>query len=271
LDAGWKAYASSQKIAWKTGTSYGFKDAWSIGVTKDYIVGVWVGNADGNGRPNLVGVNAAAPLMFSIFENLPKSDVWFKAPYEDMKSVEVCSKSGFLRSLNCPKTDFIDIPKVQLKVKPCPYHRLVNITSDEVYQLNSSCDINTEKITTSWFVLPPIMEYYYKKKNSDYKTLPDFHPNCKQQTSTPIELIYPKPNQDIILPKTFEGSPSKVIFKAVYNEAKTLYWHLDDKFVGSTQYFHEMQLQPKSGEHTLTLVGEEGQQIQRSFKLNYTD
>jgi len=271
LDAGWKAYASSQKIAWKTGTSYGFKDAWSIGVTKDYVVGVWVGNADGNGRPNLVGVNAAAPLMFSIFENLPKSDIWFETPYEDMKSVEVCSKSGFLRSLNCPKTNFIEIPKVQLKVKPCPYHRLVNITSDEVYQLNSSCDINTEKNTTPWFVLPPIMEYYYKKQNSDYKPLPDFHPNCKQQTSTPIELIYPKPNQDIILPKTFEGSPSKVIFKAVYNENKTLYWHLDDKFVGSTQYFHEMQLQPKSGEHILTLVGEEGQQIQRSFKLNYTD
>jgi penicillin-binding protein 1C len=271
LDAGWKAYASSQKIAWKTGTSYGFKDAWSIGLTKDYVVGVWVGNADGNGRPNLVGVNAAAPLMFSVFENLPKSGRWFEKPYSDMKTVEVCAKSGFLRSLNCPQTEKIDIPKVQLKLKPCSYHRLVNLTGDEQYQVNLSCNINEERKTSSWFVLPPIMEYYYKKQHSNYKTLPDYHPNCRSLTTTPIELIYPKPNQDIILPKTFEGTVSQVVFKAVYDENKTLYWHIDDKYVGSTQYFHEMQLQPKSGEHILTLVGEEGQQIQRSFKLNYTD
>ena len=70
LDAGWKSYASAQEIAWKTGTSYGFKDAWSIGVNQNYAVGVWVGNADGNGRPELVGVNAAAPLMFSVFDLL---------------------------------------------------------------------------------------------------------------------------------------------------------------------------------------------------------
>lgn len=166
LDAGWKAYASSQKIAWKTGTSYGFKDAWSIGLTKDYVVGVWVGNADGNGRPNLVGVNAAAPLMFSVFENLPKSKTWFDIPYDDMKSVEVCSKSGYIKSLNCPVTLTIDIPRVQLKVKPCPFQRLVNLTEDKIYQVNLSCHLTQENITEPWFVLPPIMEYYYKKQHS---------------------------------------------------------------------------------------------------------
>ncbi len=271
LDAGWKAYASSQKIAWKTGTSYGFKDAWSIGLTKDYVVGVWLGNADGNGRPNLVGVNAAAPLMFSVFENLPKSKTWFDKPYDDLKTVEVCLKSGYITSLNCPVTKFIDIPKTQLKVKPCPYHRLVNLTKDEVYQLNSTCNLTDEKITKPWFVLPPIMEYYFKKEHSDYKSLPGYHPNCKPENTSQIGLIYPKPHQDIILPKTFEGSASQVVFKAAFDDSKTLYWHLDDRYIGSTQYFHEIQLQPESGEHILTLVGEEGQQLQRSFKISYTE
>jgi len=271
LDAGWKAYASSQKIAWKTGTSYGFKDAWSIGITKDYVVGVWLGNADGNGRPNLVGVNAAAPLMFSVFENLPRSNTWFNKPYDEMKPVEVCSKSGYITALNCPDTEFIDIPKTQLKLKPCPYHRLVNLTKDEAYQLNSTCNLTDEKITKSWFVLPPIMEYYYKKEHSEYKALPPFHPNCKPQNTSQIGLIYPKPNQDIILPKTFEGSASKVVFKAAFDDAKTLHWHLDDKYIESTQYFHEIQLQPKPGKHTLTLVGQEGQQLQSRFQISYTE
>ena len=67
-DENWQFFDSSKQIAWKTGTSFGFRDAWAIGVTKDYVVGVWVGNADGEGRPGLVGVQTAAPILFDVFE-----------------------------------------------------------------------------------------------------------------------------------------------------------------------------------------------------------
>ena len=270
LDASWKAFASSQKIAWKTGTSYGFKDAWSIGLTKDYVVGTWVGNADGTGRPNLVGVNASAPLMFSVFEILPKSNHWFDKPF-NMKTVEVCSKSGYLKSLNCPESKSINIPQTQLKVKPCPFHKLVNLTADRSFRIDFSCDYEADKITNSWFVLPPIMAYYYQKQHPEYRALPDFLPNCSSIGSIEIDLIYPKPNQNIIIPKTFENSISEVVFKAAYTNSKILYWHLDNKYIGTTQYFHEMQLQPEPGEHLLTLVGEIGEQIQRKFMVSYTE
>jgi penicillin-binding protein 1C len=271
LDAGWKAFANSKKIAWKTGTSYGFKDAWSIGITPDHVVGVWVGNADGNGRPELVGVNAAAPLMFSVFENLASNSVWFDKPVFDLKLVEVCEKSGHIASLNCPSTKHIDMPNTTLKLKPCSYHKIVNLSSDKNYQVNMNCENEDGSITTSWFVLPPIMSYYYEKEHPEYKPLPDFHPNCKPDLSEQMALIYPEPGQDIIIPRTLDGETSEVVFKAAYAQDKVLFWHLNDKYIGSTRYFHDMNFQPEAGEHILTIVNENGERLQRAFKLSYTD
>jgi penicillin-binding protein 1C len=270
LDTGWKAFANSQKIAWKTGTSYGYKDAWSIGVNREYTVGVWIGNADGTSRPDLVGVNAAAPLMFSVFESLPSTQTWFDKPIANMKSIEVCSKTGHIKSLNCPTSKHIDITQTQLKLKPCPYHKLVNLNAEEDFRLNASCLDNQTKVTKPWFVLPPVMAYYYEKNHPEYQPLPDFHPQCDADKGINFELIYPKPNQDIILPKTLDGNLSEVIFKAAYSENKMLYWHLDDEYIGTTRYFHNMTFQPKAGEHLLTLVNENGQQLLRRFKVSYT-
>ena len=78
-EAGWQHFDSSKKIAWKTGTSFGYRDGWAIGTSSEYVVGVWIGNADGEGRPGLTGIAAAAPLLFDIFGLLPSSD-WFLPP-----------------------------------------------------------------------------------------------------------------------------------------------------------------------------------------------
>ncbi|MCU0351701.1 MAG: penicillin-binding protein 1C, partial [Flavobacterium sp.] len=101
-DEAWRFYDSSLELAWKTGTSFGARDAWALGVTQDYVVGVWVGNATGEGRPMLSGVEAAAPILFDVFQLFPKAK-WFATPYNDMEEVEVCEKSGFLAKDNCPK------------------------------------------------------------------------------------------------------------------------------------------------------------------------
>ena len=104
-EEGWKAFASARDIAWKTGTSFGFRDAWSVGLTADYLVGVWAGNADGEGRPGLTGVSAAAPLMFEVFRLLPASDQWFPEPYDDLEKTEVCRQSGHRPSVYCQDRD----------------------------------------------------------------------------------------------------------------------------------------------------------------------
>ena len=96
----WKSFSSTRKIAWKTGTSFGNRDAWSIGVTPDYVVGVWAGNCDGEGRPNLTGIGYAAPVMFDIFDKLPQTG-WFDIPENDLEEIVVCKKSGHPISERC--------------------------------------------------------------------------------------------------------------------------------------------------------------------------
>ena len=76
----WEFFTDAQPLAWKTGTSYGFKDAWAVGVTPKYAIGVWVGNADGEGRPGITGVEAAAPILFDVLNLLPNAS-WFETPY----------------------------------------------------------------------------------------------------------------------------------------------------------------------------------------------
>ncbi|HMI05942.1 MAG TPA: penicillin-binding protein 1C, partial [Flavobacterium sp.] len=101
-DEAWKFYDSSLKIAWKTGTSFGNRDAWAIGTNSRYVVGVWVGNATGEGRPTLTGVSSAAPILFDVFNLLPRKK-WFATPLNDLEEVEVCRLSGYLAKDDCPK------------------------------------------------------------------------------------------------------------------------------------------------------------------------
>ena len=85
----WKMISSVRKVAWKTGTSFGFRDGWAVGVTPDYAVGVWVGNASGQGSPGLTGARTAGPVMFDLFNILPRSG-WFSEPdYGEYITAEV--------------------------------------------------------------------------------------------------------------------------------------------------------------------------------------
>jgi len=92
-ETGWRNFYSSKTIAWKTGTSHGLRDAWAVGVNGDYAVGVWAGNADGEGRPGLTGTESAAPVMFDIFSQLPGNH-WFEQPLSELEKIAICAQSG---------------------------------------------------------------------------------------------------------------------------------------------------------------------------------
>ena len=256
-DESWEFFDGSKQIAWKTGTSFGFRDAWAIGSTKDYVVGVWVGNADGEGRPGLVGVQTAAPILFDVFDLLPNSD-WFSKPFDDMQEISICKKSGYRASQNCDDVETKFIQKSGLKTKPCPYHILVHLDKTETFQVNSSCeDINNIK-HKSWFVLPPLMAYYYKTKNPFYKPLPKFRSDCLGENGVSIEFIYPKENTTVFLPKDFDGNVNEVVLKIAHSKPEaTLFWYVDAEFVGTTTDIHDFAMMPKVGKHSNSLLGME--------------
>ncbi|MCP4520289.1 MAG: penicillin-binding protein 1C [Cytophagales bacterium] len=269
----WQRFSSAQQIAWKTGTSYGFRDAWAVGCTPNYVVAVWVGNADGEGRPNLVGVKAAAPILFDIFDVMGAGGAWFPQPYDDMHQVKICNKSGHKASSLCQEYSSEWICKAGLPTKLCPYHKLIHLDLSGKYQVHGQCASPSEMVHQPFFILPPTQAWYYQKKHPSYQVLPPYREDCLTQissksTSKTLELIYPKPNSKIYVPVNLDGTSSSTVFEASHNQSETtIHWHLDNVFIGSTKRIHEMAFNPKAGKHTLTLVDEYGAKIQQNFEV----
>lgn len=270
----WKAFSSSTKIAWKTGTSFGFRDAWAVGVTPEYTVGVWVGNADGEGRPGIVGVKAAAPVLFDVFDLLETGNNWFDAPYDLQAELELCAESGYRANGLCPNTKMEFQPRGVENVGSCPFHTTIYTDRKQEFQVNRACVEDIPEIDTviakTWFMIPPLAEKYYKQRHPNYKIVPPFHFNCLSSNERGMmAVIYPKPESTITVPTNFEEKKEDVIFEATHRIADaTLFWHLDDSLVGITNDIHQLKLQPKIGVHQLTIEDENGNSVGVEFRVD---
>ena len=261
----WKSIPSMHPIAWKTGTSHGFRDAWAVGVTPHYAVGVWVGNATGEGKPGLVGARTAGPVLFDIFSLLPPTQ-WFKRPGNVFVKTEVCRKSGHLKGRFCEETDTLLILPAGLKTEACPYHHLVTLSADETHRIYENCANLEPTIQKSWFTLPPVWEWYYKQHHPEYSPLPPFKPGCGEDALQPMQFIYPPMNARIVLSRQMDGSKGFITVELAHsNPGTTIYWHIDNSYLTQTQDFHKISLQPKPGKHSLTAVDDAGNTASTTF------
>lgn len=250
----WRLVRSIKKVAWKTGTSYGFRDAWAVGVTSDYAVGVWAGNAQGQGVPGLTGARTAGPVMFDVFNLLPTKEYdseysrngWFKEPvFGDYVLAEVCRESGHLKNECCGHIDTLALPRKSVRSEPCPYHRIID--------------------GNRTFILPPSMEWYYRQHHPEYSPLPS---TGEAGHESPMEFIYPENGAVIYIPRQLDGSIQGITFNLAYREPKTtIYWHIDNEYVGQTQMIHQMTLTPSVGKHTVTAVDATGNTISAGFTV----
>lgn len=263
----WKSIASIQTVAWKTGTSYGFRDAWAVGVTPRYAVGVWVGNATGEGRPGLVGAQTAGPVLFEVFNLLPSSS-WFERPDEGLVEAEVCRRSGYLKGRFCEETDTILILPSGLRTEACPYHRPVMLSADGNYRVYENDTHAEPTIRKAWFVLPPVWEWYYKQYHPEYKPLPPLKTGMGESSSPSMQFIYPPMNARIKVPRLLDGSEGFITVELATNHPDaTIFWHLDDTYQAQTQDFHKISLRPAPGKHTVTAVDGDGNAVSVTFSI----
>ncbi|MFZ5568985.1 MAG: penicillin-binding protein 1C [Thermodesulfobacteriota bacterium] len=265
----WRSFKSAARIAWKTGTSYGFRDGWAVGTTARHAVGVWVGNADGEGRPDLTGIHAAAPILFDLFRILGDQP-WFYMKPKGLVTIQVCAHSGHRAGMDCAETRTVPAPKAGLGSAVCPYCRTIHCDGEKRYRLHSKCARIADLQPAKWFVLPPAMEWYYRKCHSDYKPLPPFRNDCREvlppATTTSMCLLYPGRNDRIYVPLELGGDRGRTVFQAAHRDLRAaVYWHLDENFIGSTREIHHMALMPSPGPHILTLVDENGERLVKKF------
>ena len=267
-ESGWQYFTSSGDLAWKTGTSFGFRDGWAVGTTPDYVAGVWTGNADGEGRPGLTGISAAAPILFDLVKIMGTTR-WFNTPYDDLTIIRVCSLSGYRAGPDCPETIEIQACINGLRSEACPYHQIVHLNKARTLRVTSDCSLSSDIINVPWFVLPPSMEYFYRQKHPGYKTLPPVSPGCSINNDiSAMEFIYPSPGIKIFIPRDHTGLLTKVIPEAVHrNPAKKIFWHLDNIYIGTTRFNHQIELSAKKGDHLITIVDEDGNTAKCAFTI----
>ncbi len=229
---------SLRKAAWKTGTSYGFRDAWAIGMTPEWTIGVWTGNAQGQGVPGLTGARTSGPVLFTILNMLPMSEDWF--PQADGGIfASTCPLSGHLAGPDCPHTEPVRLPERAADSEPCPYH------------------------AGGEFVLPPAMEWFYRGSHPEYRGAQ----RRASQTRT-MEFIYPSQGTTLELPRQLDGSPGVAVFRIAHTKTDaTVWWHLDNDYAGQTRFVHELRLRPSPGRHHVTVVDEDGNSLSISFTV----
>lgn len=269
----WEKFSSSRQVAWKTGTSYGQRDAWAIGATPDYTVGVWVGNADGTGRAGLTGTRSAAPILFHTFSLLPPNRSGFPRPDWQMTEIALCRDDGYLSNGVCA-TETASVPLGSHFAAITPYHPRIHLDASGQYRVTSECERVAAMQTRGWFVLPPDQAEYYQQFHADYQPLPPWRADC-QNSANPVQealsVVYPQNRTQIYLPRELDGRLEHTVFRAVPQNPETLlYWHLDNQFLGATQTFHQQVAQPAAGRHWLVVVDESGHTVRREFEVLMT-
>lgn len=238
----WRRVSSLRKVAWKTGTSYGSRDAWAVGITPEYVVGVWAGNAEGNSAPGLTGALTAGPVMFDLFNLLPATG-WFEEPSDGVE-LDFCPESGYLAGRDCPHKVRIKAPQSAIDGKACPWHR----------------EIREEK----WFVLPPLMEKYYRVRHQDYRSLPKENVD---ETSV-MRFAYPSEGAVLSPAKQMDGTSPGIRCEIVHSRSDAvIYWHLDNEYLGETSDIHTLIIDAHPGINRLTAVDDEGIKEEITFKI----
>jgi len=233
----WQQYQNQRPIAWKTGTSYGHKDAWAVGVSPQWTITVWVGNFNGEGNNNLSGGGSAGPLLFDIFNYLSfdPSQKWFEKEEMDFKQVTICKETGFLAGEYCDHKEIVDVPMFMNPLRLCPYHKNIFVDKNEEYSVCSYC-WKPGYHEKHFLVYPADVLYHLRQRGQIIEKIPEHNPVCNHLTDlNPIDFLYPIDSAQIKIPRDFDGNYQKIIARIAHqSNRKKVFWYLDDFYLGST-------------------------------------
>lgn len=268
----WRQYQNQWPLAWKTGTSYGQRDGWAIGVNPQWTIGVWVGNFEGQGNANLSGAACAGPLLFAIFRHLPKNaeQAWFKKPGANLQQVRLCRESGFIAGEYCPHSITAEAPAGMKPLAVCPYHKQIYVNKAESEQVCSLCWQEGDYKAVTRLIYPPQVSYILRKNGRQMQNIPPHRKSCPGLLlQNPLKIVYPRKNASIWVPRDIDGNYQKVTCRAAHRlKGSKLYWYLDTFYKGSSSGEHVLALKFKKGRHMLEVVDESGNRDKVSFFVN---
>lgn len=246
------------KIAWKTGTSYGRRDAWSIGYNRRYTVAVWVGNFSAAGVPQLSGAEIATPLLFSIFNKIDYNSMqhWYSPPKKiDIRNV--CSHTGDVPAHYCEDLvqDFY-IPGISRTVV-CNHKKMIAVSADSSISYCTTCQPAHGYINKLYDNLSPQLVAYYESQKISYPKIPPHNPQCLRVFKDNAPQITSPANGTNFLIEA--ADPQKVMLSAaVPTDVKFLYWYINDKFYQKTTAQQPVFFTPNTGRIKISCADDKG-------------
>ncbi|MDB5283320.1 MAG: pbpC [Bacteroidota bacterium] len=271
LPAIWGSSMHLPKIAWKTGTSYGKRDAWSLGYNKNYTVGVWVGNFSGQGVPELSGANIATPLLFRIFNTIDynSTNEWYSMPKECGIRL-VCSETGKVPNDFCTTTvmDYF-IPLVSTSGM-CDNMKEVAVSPDEKLSYCKHCIPETGYKKKMFKIVPPDMQAYFDENRIVYEKIPMHNPKCdKIFVEGAPTISFPKNGTEYYLAKK-DPQPLQLNCN-VTNDVKTVYWYVNNKFWKQSDAHKKEFFTPEEGTVKISCTDDKGRNSDIWFKVKYVN
>jgi len=248
--------ANLPNIAWKTGTSYGRKDAWSMGYNNRYTVGIWVGNFSGKGVPELTGAAMATPLLFSVFQQLPKNNGEWNFPPNKLKHTWVCSKTGHLPSEKCEHhvLDF-HLPLVT-KQTECKHLIDVAVNNDATVSYCMYC-IADEHLTKTYNNYSPAQITFYESNKTPYQKIPPHNHNCERYYANErLKIISPKANVDYYFLK--DDNDEILLESYIAAGVEQVHWYINDSYFTSSNRSDATFFKPIAGKNKITCVDDKG-------------
>ena len=243
-------YSEQRPISWKTGTSYGMKDAWSVGVSPDYTVLVWLGNFNQKSIFSLSGVETAGNLLFKVFNIVDINSKTFEKPTDDLKEIEIDEKTGY-RKFYDVESKKVFYPKDAKLLRISPYYKKIFVDENdmEIDSRSPNFDKRKEKIVIEYPI--EVSNYFFLNGVRENKN---------------VKIAYPVQNLNIFVPKDFDGY-KKVAMKLYNPNNEYVYWYLDEDYVGYSnekEKFFELDI----GKHKLTIITENGAREEVKFNIN---
>jgi penicillin-binding protein 1C len=186
-----------------------------------------------------------------------------------MVKIELCRESGFRASENCPNIDTSLVPTKCLQSLACPYHKVILLDKLKKFRVDSDCESFENIQHQVFFVLPPLVEKYYKQSHPNFIAVPNYKADCLSKVADKsMYLIYPKKDAKIIIPIQIDETKGRTVFEATHkNPSIKIYWHLDNEFIGTTTQIHQITLNPSEGKHLLTIIDENGVSQNCNFEV----
>lgn len=265
----WQSTERMPKIAWKTGTSYGRRDAWSIGYNKNFTVGVWVGNFSGLGIPEISGANVATPLLFKIFNTIDydSDQQWFEQP-EDCDTRIVCSETGLLPNDHCTHTVMDHFIPLISGTQSCDNVKEVIISSGENISYCKTCMPDAGYKKKSYKVIKPEMQAYFEERNIAYDKIPAHNPDCEKifRDGAP-SITSPKNGSEYLISKK---NPEAIQLSTnTGNDVSKVYWYINNQFYKASDAKSKQFFIPEEGPVKISCTDDKGRNRDIWIQVKY--